>query len=174
MASETLPIKKRSNALRPCEPSTIKSACHFFEASMIADLGSPCSTAVVTFMPRARSVSAVFSTKVCACLVSASQICSRAGSYQERWLFHDVDHVHFGILRVRLRDHGLYRSLGVFRAIDCEQNLHSCHLREFRMGKCNERDGAVLGARSDRTARTIRRHILDRTIRGGCTFFTSQ
>src|SRR5579859_5428387 len=50
MASETLPIRKRSRELRPWDPRTIKSACHSSAASMIRDFGSPCATAEVTFM----------------------------------------------------------------------------------------------------------------------------
>src|ERR1019366_1120899 len=80
-ASETLPSRKCSKPLRPCDPTTIKSARHFEAASMILDFGSPRSTPVVTFRPLERNPSATFVTNVPACFVSASHTASRAGSY---------------------------------------------------------------------------------------------
>jgi hypothetical protein len=66
MASETLPIKKRSKAFLPCEPTTIKSALHSSETSIIKDFGSPCFTAVLDLKLWELSVVAAFATK-CLC-----------------------------------------------------------------------------------------------------------
>ena len=60
--SATLPSKKRWMALRPCEPTTIRSAPHSAAKSMILSLMSPTSTAASALNPALRSSFAIRST----------------------------------------------------------------------------------------------------------------
>src|SRR6185369_9954972 len=50
-ASETLPNRKRLKPRRPCDPTTMRSAFHFFASSKMTSFGLPESTVTVASNP---------------------------------------------------------------------------------------------------------------------------
>src|SRR6185436_20732858 len=69
-ASDTLPSRNLLKPRRPCEPTTISSAAHFFASCKIACFVLPESTAPVAFKPAEASTCSALLTASCASLSS--------------------------------------------------------------------------------------------------------
>src|SRR5271157_166798 len=113
-------------------------------------------------------------------------ISSHVASDQKRRRLYDMQYAHFGILRMRLRNYGLYGRFGEFGIVDREQDLHACHLSglsgyspcqdddtlaaywPWRIAK-KEKIGPVLDRETYPATCTVRGNILEEVLRAGCS-----
>lgn len=85
MPCATLPSSHRVSPVRPCEPTTIRSAPHSSASSTMTERGSPSRTAVsvdspVFFSASAASVMICSALETCCCLMSSSVAPARTNS----------------------------------------------------------------------------------------------